>query len=243
MTFIPLFLQGVLGSSAILSGKMLTPMVLGSVIGSIVSGQVLSRAGGHYRLQAGMGFAVVALGFFQLSRLMVDTAHTTILVNMILIGLGHGIIMPLHAIAVQNALPYAIMGTATASIHLLRSLGGIFGLAFLGSVMNHVLYADFIKNVQPSIKTAVDISELSALAKNPQALINPNAHHQLKDLFESLGTKGETLFREMMATLQDALGSALQNVFFVIFCVVVLGFLTNFFLREIPLRKVIKDDP
>src|SRR4030042_4687077 len=47
--FIPLFFQGVLGASATSSGSFVTPMMLGVVFGSAVSGQVLSRWGGHYR--------------------------------------------------------------------------------------------------------------------------------------------------------------------------------------------------
>jgi len=60
--FVPLFFQGVLGSSATASGSFLMPMMLGVVAGALVSGQVLSRAGGHYRLQGMVGLAIMAAG-------------------------------------------------------------------------------------------------------------------------------------------------------------------------------------
>ena len=57
--FIPLFFQGVLGASPTASGSFLTPMMLGIVFGAAISGQVLSRTGGHYRIQGALGLAVM----------------------------------------------------------------------------------------------------------------------------------------------------------------------------------------
>ncbi len=67
--FIPLFFQGVLGQSATNSGAFLTPMMLGLVAGSVISGQLLSRAGGHYRILGMVGLAIMAVGMFMLSRM------------------------------------------------------------------------------------------------------------------------------------------------------------------------------
>jgi hypothetical protein len=101
--FVPLFFQGVLGLSATISGSFLTPMLLGMVMGSIISGQVLSRAGGHYRLQGAVGIAIMALGMALLSRMSVETSYARAVVNITLTGFGLGITMPLYIIAVQNA--------------------------------------------------------------------------------------------------------------------------------------------
>ena len=78
--FIPLFFQGVLGASATSSGSFLTPMMLGMVFGAIVSGQALSRMGGHYRTQGLVGLAIV------MSVLGMATQFTS--VQMINAGLG-----------------------------------------------------------------------------------------------------------------------------------------------------------
>jgi hypothetical protein len=241
VTFIPLFLQGVLGTSATLSGNLLTPMMLGSVLGSISSGQLLSRAGGHYRIQAGIGFAVVAIGLFLLSRMTVETTYLTAVFNMVLVGVGNGIIMPLHLIAVQNAVPYSILGTATATLNLVRSFGGIFGLAILGSVMDNIFYSEFSGNQPPSINAAIHTEELLAIAKNPQALINPEAQSQLRSFFESLSDQGEALFEQVLSALQGALNTALAHVFLISFGAIVLAFIVNFFLEEIPLRSSVHD--
>lgn len=69
ITFIPLFFQGVLGASATRSGNFLIPMTLGIVFGSFVSGQILDRTGGHYRVQAIIGTGIMCSGLYLLTDL------------------------------------------------------------------------------------------------------------------------------------------------------------------------------
>src|SRR5436305_251100 len=66
--YLPLFVQGVLGNSATNSGYVLTPLMIGFMISSILGGQLLSRTG-RYKILAICGFAVAALGMFLLSRM------------------------------------------------------------------------------------------------------------------------------------------------------------------------------
>ena len=75
ITFIPLFFQGVLGASATSSGTFIMPMMLGNVFGSFISGQLLARAGGHYRLQGAVGLALMAIGLWLLSQMNIDTTN------------------------------------------------------------------------------------------------------------------------------------------------------------------------
>ena len=62
IVFVPLFFQGVLGASATSSGSFLTPMMLSMVVAAAVSGQTLSRFGGHYRTQGLIGIGIMILG-------------------------------------------------------------------------------------------------------------------------------------------------------------------------------------
>lgn len=242
LTFVPLFLQGVLGTSAMMSGNMLTPMMLGSVAGSIGSGQILSRAGGHYRTLAGIGFAVIGAGLLLLSQMTTETTFTQATLNMILVGLGGGIIMPLHMIAVQNAVPYSVLGSATAALNLVRSLGGIFGLAFYGSIMNTIFFSKFTRNIPEEITSVIGSDKLIQIAKNPQALVNSNAQSQLKTLFEIIGDKGNYLFSSMITSLQESLNSALMSIFTISFITVIIAFILNLYLKEIPLRNSVRGD-
>ena len=135
--FVPLYFQAVLGSSATSSGSFLTPMMLGMVLGGIVSGQALSRLGSHYRLQGLIGLSIMGLGMFLLSRMSVETSHARAVLNIVLTGVGLGITFPVYTIAVQNTVPHRMMGVAISSTQFFRTIGGTLGLAVMGSVMTN----------------------------------------------------------------------------------------------------------
>ena len=187
ITFIPLFFQGVLGLSATVSGSFLTPMMLGQVSGSLISGQVLSRAGGHYRIQGIIGLAIMAVGLYLLSRMTLDTSYITAVVNIVLLGFGLGITMPLYTIAVQNAVPYRIMGAATSATAFFRFMGASLGLAIFGTVMTNSFANRFLTQLPDSVKSVIPSSTITSMAHNPQALVNPDAQNQLKSLLAPLG--------------------------------------------------------
>src|SRR5437764_15173569 len=90
--YIPLFVQGVLGNSATNSGVVLTPLMIGFIISSIVGGQLLSRTG-RYKILAILGFIVAAVGMFLLSRMTVSTSEGEVVRNMIITGRGIGVMM------------------------------------------------------------------------------------------------------------------------------------------------------
>ncbi len=238
VTFIPLYFQGVLGTSATLSGGFLTPMMLSSVVASIICGQVISRCGGYYRLMGTIGFLLMAVGLFLLSRMMVETSYTTAVMNVVLTGFGVGVIMPLHTIAVQNSVPYPVMGAATAMISLLRMVGALFGLSIVGSIMNNRFHSEFTANLPPAIRAVISPEELASIVDNPQALVNVQAQASLRSLFESLGAQGTALFEQLLLTLQDALSSALTEVFAFVFGVAVLALIINLFLKGIPSHRL-----
>lgn len=235
--FIPLFFQGVLGVTATTSGSLLTPMMLGVVVGSFTSGQVLSRAGGHYRLQGMVGLAIMALGVGLLSRMTVETSYMRAVVNIILLGFGLGVTMPLYIIAIQNAVPYAVMGIATSSTAFFRSIGGAVGLAIFGSIMNNRFASEFNSGLSQEIKTVIPSEQLTSLAHNPEALLSNEAQAQLQGFFDNLGPHGTALFEQLLQLLRQALDSALVEVFLIGFFIVIVAWIINLFLKEIPLRK------
>lgn len=234
VNFVPLFFQGVLGSSATASGGFLTPMMLGASFGSFVSGQALSRLGGHYRLQAAIGFILTSVGFFLLSRMTPETTYASAIVNIILVGFGNGLVMPIHTIAVQNTVPYQVMGTATSTISLLRPLGGVFGMAGVGSILNNRFASTFMSKLPTAVKDVVPPEQLAGIVDNPQALVNMEAQDQLQEMFAGLGAQGAELFQQLLATLREALSSALTMIFAVFLIVAVLAVIANFFLKGIP---------
>ncbi len=102
--FIPLFVQGVLGTSITNSGLILTPLTLTSVLGSILSGQLVSRLG-RYKWVAITGMIISIVGSLLLLRLGLQSTNNDVLIAMLVLGFGMGTGMALYSLIVQNALP------------------------------------------------------------------------------------------------------------------------------------------
>jgi EmrB/QacA subfamily drug resistance transporter len=236
IVFIPLFFQGVLGATATSSGNFVTPMMLGTVFGSAISGQLLSRAGGHYRIQGAVGLAFMAVGIWLLSQMNIDTTNGVAVRNMIITGFGLGITMPLYMLAVQNAVPYKILGAATSSTAFFRSIGGSVGLAIFGSLMNNRFAAELGARIPPDFVKLVPPAQLDTLMHNPEALMNPEAQSQLQAIIGDLGDQGVALLHQVIQALRESLAFSISHVFFYAFFAVALAFVINLFLKEIPLR-------
>ena len=178
--FIPLFFQGVLGASATSSGSFLTPMMLGMVVAAGLSGQALSRLGGHYRTQGLIGIATMGAGMVLISRMTADTSFGQAVASIVVTGLGLGITFPSFTIAVQNAVPPNLLGAATSATQFYRSVGGALGLAVLGSYMANRFATGLNDALPPAIRGALPEGQLTELANNPQALVNPEALDRLQ---------------------------------------------------------------
>ncbi|HTY82031.1 MAG TPA: MDR family MFS transporter, partial [Dehalococcoidales bacterium] len=234
--FIPLFFQGVLGDRATTSGSFLTPMSLGTVFGSFISGQFLSRMGGHYRIQGAVGLAILTGGMFLLSGMGMNTSHGMAVLNIVLAGFGMGIIMPLYIISVQNAVEYKFLGVATSVTAFTRSIGGTVGLSVFGSLMTNHFVGQVMKNMPAVVKSVVPADQLNAIVHNPQALFTPEAQSQLMALFSKAGAQATALYNDVINALRLSMSTAIARVFFFAFFIVLAGFILNFFLKEIPLR-------
>ena len=178
--FIPLFFQGVLGASATSSGSFMTPMMMSMVVAATLSGQALSRLGGHYRLQGLMGIGVMAGGTVLISRMTADTSFGQAVASIMVTGLGLGMTFPSFTIAVQNAAPMGQLGAVTSATQFYRSIGGALGLAVLGSFMANRFAAGLQEALPAAIRQAVPAEQLARMEENPQALVNPQALEALR---------------------------------------------------------------
>jgi EmrB/QacA subfamily drug resistance transporter len=237
LIFLPLFFQGVLGVTATVSGSFMIPMHLALIAGSFTSGQLLSRAGGHYRIQGIIGIVIMGAGMALLARMGTDTQYSTALINIALTGFGLGITMPLYTIAVQNAVPYNLMGVATSSTMFFRSIGGSVGLAMLGSVMSSRFSAELTARLPAAIKGVISPQVINSLANNPQVLVSAEAQARLQTIFSQMGSAGSALYEQTFQALRQSLSSAISEAFLVSVAIMAIAFVANFFLKEIPLRK------
>jgi EmrB/QacA subfamily drug resistance transporter len=138
ISYVPLFVQGVIGTSATSSGVVLTPMILGAVCTSILTGQLVSRTG-RYRWNAVLGPVVLTAAMLLLWRMNDSTTNGEAARNMVIAGIGIGSMMQVFVLSVQNAVPRSRIGSATALTQFGRQMGATLGVTVMGVLVNHGL--------------------------------------------------------------------------------------------------------
>jgi EmrB/QacA subfamily drug resistance transporter len=207
IVYMPLYLQIVKGVGATTSGFQLTPMMLGLLLTSIVSGFLISKFG-RYKVFPIVGTAVMTAGLLLLWRLDIGSSLLTAAGDMVVVGLGIGMVMQVLVLAVQNSVDHRLLGVATSGAILFRQIGGSIGIALFGAVFANRLHANLAEQL-PGVPLPG--------AATPEAIGNlpPALHHGY----------------------QVAVLDSLQPVFLVGAAVGVVAFLLTWLLKERPLRK------
>jgi EmrB/QacA subfamily drug resistance transporter len=139
LSFVPLFLQSVTGASATRAGLVLTPFVLGWVVMSVVSARLVLRIGYRTVVLAGMGSLTVAFLLFR--RWSPTLSSGSAMVDVLLAGLGMGMVVVPMLIAVQSVVARSDLGAATSLTQFFMSIGGALGLSLMGAIMSQRLHA------------------------------------------------------------------------------------------------------
>ena len=239
--FIPLFVQGVIGTSATNSGLILTPLMLTSIVGSVASGQLVSRLG-RYKWIAITGMLVTVAGSWMLVRLDVHSTNNDVLLAMLVMGLGMGFSMALYTLIVQNALPRKI-GQATSTLVFFRSIGGTIGLAAMGSILTSTYLPAFKSALSeglskqplpPAVKQSIQAQFLKIFS-NPQILLSPDALAQMRAA-AAQGKQGLALLNVAIEAVKTGLAQGVHNVFVLSLALMIAGLIAVFFLKEVPLQ-------
>lgn len=138
MTFLPQFQQFVQGQSATNSGLLLLPLMVGLLVTSTGSGQIVSRTG-RYKAFPILGSIFMTAGLALLATMDVGSSTLTSGVFMFVMGLGMGCLMQITMLIAQNSVPMKDIGAATAASTFLRSMGGSIGVSILGALYAHRL--------------------------------------------------------------------------------------------------------
>jgi EmrB/QacA subfamily drug resistance transporter len=214
VTYLPLFLQVVLGASPTGSGLQILPLMGGLLITSVGSGQLISRTG-RYKPYPIAGTAIMVVGLFLLSTMDPQTTRVTASAFMFVLGLGLGLTMQVLVLAVQNAVDYKDLGVATSGATLFRSIGGSVGTAILGSIFASRLASELASTLSRSgggsLGTGASLNT-AALKRLPAPI-----HHAYLTAFTD----------------------ALSTVFIVAACVAAVAFLLSWALEQRPLRETI----
>jgi MFS family permease len=160
--FIPLFLQAVVGASAIKSGAAMTPLMLSMITSSVLAGQLMTRTQ-RYKLLALFGVSTVTFALALFAWMDVNTSYGVTVRNMIVLGVGLGCTMPVFNLAVQNAVSPRDVGVATSSLQFLRSMGGSVGGAVFGALLTAQLAAHHV-GMRPDQLVGLPLEARTALA-------------------------------------------------------------------------------
>src|SRR5580658_10507343 len=226
--YLPLFMQGVLGVSATQSGNLLTPLMMGAVAGSIMTGQLNLRLG-SYKLAAVSGSVLVAIGMILFARMGEATHRMDVVVAMIVAGFGMGLLQPVYTVAVQNVAPRKYMGAATASTAFFRSIGSTMGVAIFGSVLLTGYHRDLMTGIPADTPP-----EALKLFSNP--LLLAQMRPQLLAAFGN-SPGGLRVLQMLMSNVRIALLHGLQHIFLASAIIMSLAVLLHLALRDVPLRR------
>ncbi|AWT35088.1 MFS transporter [Deinococcus arenae] len=229
--YLPLYMQGVRGSSASGSGLALAPLMFGMILTSTLSGQVVSRTG-RYKTLILIG-GLVATGALLLATTLGTGTPILIAVGiMVLLGLGLGPVNSQLTLAVQNAAPREQLGSATSGNQFFRQIGGTLAVSLFGALVNAHLNANLAAQLPAQARTLpAPVQEAIA---NPNLLTSPQATAQLG---AGLGKLGDgNLLQPILDALRGVMAGAIDQVFLVSAVLVGLAFLATIALPERPLK-------
>ncbi len=189
-TYIPLYVQGVLGGKATEAGEVITPLFFSWAISVAVAAKVVVRFG--FRTTAVVGMGVIALGMAGLA-LGADRPASAVWlfkVSLVVTGLGFGPASLSCILGVQNAVDWNRRGAATGAVTFSRVLGGALGVGILGAT----LAFEFARRLASSGATGLDI--VAALRPETHDLLRPE---QLRLVQEALGRTLRDVFLQMFA--------------------------------------------
>ncbi|SHE73997.1 MDR family MFS transporter [Streptoalloteichus hindustanus] len=237
---LPLYLQIVKGTSPTASGLLMVPLTLGIILATGVSGSMISRTG-RYRIFPIIGSGAMAVSLLLFSRIGVDTPLWEPCLTMVLMGAGLGLCMQTLVMAVQNDVEPKDMGVATASATFFRQTGGTVGAAVFMSILFGVV-GDRIAN---AFRDAAQTASFQSALSDPAVLANPGNQPVLQMLKggQQGGAAPSLDDTSFLANLDPRLArpflegfsSSMDTVFLAGAAVMVVAFVLNFFLKEVPL--------
>jgi EmrB/QacA subfamily drug resistance transporter len=208
ISFLPTFVQGVLGGSALIAGFALSAMSIGWPLASVAAGKLFVRLG--VRRIARTGGVIVVVGSLIIA-LLADQGAVISGIGSFILGSGLGLLSTTFMVAIQSSVAWAQRGVATASNMLMRILGNALGAAIFGGILNYHLGGVLAGN-----RLGEHIS-----VDNIQDLLGVTAHAGALD--------GPTL-----ALLHDGLAESLHIVFWGIVAFAIITFITSWLAPDLP---------
>src|SRR5579871_259192 len=228
VVYIPLFVQGVLGQSATSSGVVATPLTLAVMLTAVPIGFLVGKVG-RYQWAVVLGCVILLVGALLMTTINPSISPVIVVRNMVVIGVGIGMALPVLSIAVQNAVPRSQLGAGTGAMSYLRSLGSTLGVAVIGTVLNNTVASELPKHLPPAA-SQLPAALLNA-ATNQQVLVNATYRQQVGSHLPP------GLLDQLVEATRQTLALGIEQAFWVAVGICALTVLVAFFLKDVPLRK------
>lgn len=191
--YVPLFVQGSLGGTALTAGAAVASLSIGWPVGSFVGGRMLLRTG--YRTTLLLGSGLVAAGSAMCVPMDRGTTLPYVVIAVVVVGLGLGFSSTSYLVSVQNAVPWRRRGVATSSVVFFRTVGGSVGVAIMGALLNSSLGERYAAAVD---RAAGGDAALARLLSDPNAVLQPAVRARIP----------EAAYAELAGALSAALSPA-----------------------------------
>jgi len=212
--FLGQYFQIARGYSPTEAGLLTIPMMLGSFIGSVGSGQLITRFGKWKRYLVIGGVLLIA-GLLVLGTIDHETPYWYVGLGMLSMGIGMGMMMQNLVLAVQNTVDVSQIGASSATVSFFRSLGGAVGVAALGAVL--------AARVKDLILAGLPPSARGQASGGGQSLLDVN--HLPPQLAE---------------LVRHAYGDATGRIFLIAAVCGVVSLIAVLFIKEVPLRTTVR---
>jgi EmrB/QacA subfamily drug resistance transporter len=245
--FLSLFLVNVVGLSATAAGTAQIPLMLAFVSSSIVASQLVQRIRRYKPIIVG-GFAVMLVGFFLMMQLSTESTVWDVTWRIVILGVGIGPSMPLLSLAVQNAVPFEHVGSATANRQFFLQLGQAAGAALFGLVLVTTLTArlqadlgPLASDLPPAVRAQLDPARLRNSGFGAEGGQGADVGAALAQAAEAEGVPPDdarAMAAQVSAALKRAFAASITQIYsYAIWLVAAALVLAALALPEQPLRK------
>lgn len=210
--FIGQYFQVAGGHTPTQAGLLTIPLMLGSLVGTTVSGRLITRTGLWKRFLV-LGSVLLVIGLGLLATIDHHTPEWHAMVFMAFVGVGTGMLLQNYVLAVQNTVDVTQVGATSAVVAFFRSLGGAIGVSLLGAILAAQVKSDVT-------------SKLASLGVSPG-----DGSTSLLDT--------KSLPEPVAEVVRAAYGDATGTIFLVAAGIAVVSIITALLMREVPLRTTL----
>ncbi|CRK84012.1 MDR family MFS transporter [Neobacillus massiliamazoniensis] len=207
LLYIPIFVQGGLGGNVSDAGNAVTPMMFSVMIGASISSFTMTKLSWRINMLASM--LITGVGLFFMTNMPLDANKWIVRLDMVVIGAGIGILMPIAQTAVTVSAAERYQGIATSTVTFFRAIGGVFGTAIMAALVNRHMETA-IQSGAPKLGVPAEKLEMFT---NPQVLLRA----------------GGQIPEQVLTMLKNALGDSIHLGFWFLVGAAVIGFLSACF--------------